>query len=106
MLEHIKPLPGAQRQLALVQRNAQRGLRQRRADMRGHVVRPFGGVAEVRAAVRQLGEEILQILLHIGIGIFLDQQRGRGVADETGQQARLSILLAPHEMLRAASVNS
>ena len=31
MLEHIKPLPGAQRQLALLHRNAERGLRSARS---------------------------------------------------------------------------
>ena len=51
-----------------------------------HVVGPFGGVAIIHAVLGQMGEEILQILLHIGIGIFLDQQRSRGVADETGDQ--------------------
>jgi hypothetical protein len=87
MLEHINPLPGAQRQPALVQRNADRGLGQRRTDMRRHVVGPLGGVAEARPAGRQPMKEIAQVLLHIGIGIFLDQQRGRSVADETGEQS-------------------
>jgi hypothetical protein len=41
-----------------------------------------------------MGEEILQILLHIGIGIFLDQERGAGVADETGQQAIFDVRAA------------
>ena len=49
MLEDIKPLPGAQRRLAVLHRNADRGLGQRGADMRRHVVRPFGGVAVIHA---------------------------------------------------------
>ncbi len=55
--------------------------------MRRHVVGAFGGVAEAGAAFGQPGEEVLQVFLHIGIGIFLDYQRGRSVADETGQQS-------------------
>ena len=67
--------------------------------MRRHVVRAFGGVAIIHAVLRQMGEEILQILLHIGIGIFLDQQRGRGVADETGGQAVIALAQKCREMI-------
>ena len=87
VFEHINALPGTQRQPAFVQRDADTGLCQGRADVRRHVVGPFGGMAEARAAFGEIREEILQILLHIRIGIFLDQQRGRGMADETGQKA-------------------
>jgi hypothetical protein len=39
-----------------------------------------------RAAGGESGEEIAQILLHIRIGIFLNHQRRRCVADKTGQK--------------------
>ena len=68
--------------------------RQRGADMRRHVVRPFGGVAVIHALPGQTREEILQILLHIGIGIFLDQQRSRSVADEAGEKTVADFLAA------------
>ena len=44
MLEQIHALPGPQRQLALVNRDRQLGLRERRPDMRRHIVRPLRGV--------------------------------------------------------------
>ena len=104
MLEDIKPLPGAQRRLAAAHRNGNRGLGQRGADMGWHVVRPFGGVAIIHVLARQLRKEILQILLHIGIGIFLDQQRRRGVADETGEKP--SPIFSSRANFATASVNS
>ncbi len=45
MLEEVDPLPRAQRQPACIYGYAQMRLRQRRANVRGHVVGTFGGVA-------------------------------------------------------------
>ena len=56
MLEDIEPLPGAERQPAAVQRNADGRLRQRRADVRRHVVGPFGRCGDkFMPIVRQTG---------------------------------------------------
>jgi hypothetical protein len=44
MFEEINALPGAERGLAVNDGNGKMGLRQRRANMRRHVVRTFGVV--------------------------------------------------------------
>ena len=67
-------------------------LRQRRADVRRHVVRTFGRVPVARVVFRrQALEEIRQIEHHVGIGILLNHQRRRSVLDEDRQQARLEL---------------
>lgn len=49
--------------------------------MAGHVIRSLVVVMPARLAVgRQFREEGLQIVLHIRIGIFLNQQRRKDVA--------------------------
>ena len=76
VLEKIDALPGANR-------NGQRRLRQRRLDVRGHVVGAFGAMNEEGIAVRHEPlEKRDEIALHVGIGVFLDQKRCRGVAAE------------------------
>jgi hypothetical protein len=54
----------------------------------GHVVVAFGHVREEGVAVgHQPAEERLQIALHGGIGVLLDEEAGRGVPDEDRAQA-------------------
>ena len=64
--------------------------------MCGHVVRPFGRMA-IGAILRcDAAEKILQIILDVRIGIFLNGQGGRRVLDEQGEQAILhGLLIAP-----------
>ena len=51
-------------------------------------------MAEQRIAVgHQPGEEAVQIGLHIGVGVLLDQEAGGGVADEKGEEGGLDLLL-------------
>ena len=74
------PLPCSKRELALRDRHAERGVRERRFDMRRHVVRPFDAVNDPRRVVRDdAAEEFLEIAQHVRIGVFLDHQRSRGV---------------------------
>ena len=80
MLAQIEPLPGPQQKLAILHRYPDRGLGQRRLDMRRHVIRPFRRVPEPvhRRMIRirhQPRKELIEIPLHIRIGIFLDRQR-------------------------------
>lgn len=58
-----------------------------------HVIRAFGGVAIVAAFLGQACEKIPQILLNVGIGIFLDQKRSRGVANEARKKAVADFLV-------------
>jgi hypothetical protein len=63
-------------------------LRQRGLQVRGHVVRPFVIVlVESSAFGRQPIEELLHVTAHGRRGIFLDQQRSRGVPAEQGEHS-------------------
>jgi hypothetical protein len=93
MFEQVNALPGSQRQLAFVDWNRQLRLRERRADMRGHVIRTLRRVpVQARVFRDQAGEEIGQVGHHIGIGVFLNHQRSRGVLAEDGQEAGLGFV--------------
>jgi hypothetical protein len=52
----------------------------------GHIVGSFGGMAIAYIFLGDMSEEIAQILPYVGIGIFLDQQRGGGVADKAAEK--------------------
>lgn len=85
VLPQIETLPGSQNEATVGDRNLLGGARDRRADMGGHIVGAFR-VVDIAAAVLgdKLGEEIIQVAQHIGVGVFLDDQTGRGVAHEYG----------------------
>lgn len=97
MLEEIDSLPGAKQQTPVLHRNRELGLGQRRSDMGGHVVRPFGRMTvERRVFGHQTAEESLQIPLHVGIGILLNRQGSGGVtAEKSEQPVPESTLLQP-----------
>jgi hypothetical protein len=87
MLEQIDTLPGAERRLAIDDRDGQLHLRQRRAQMRRHVIGPFVVVCIARGIFgRELLEKGLQIGPHLPGRVLLDQQRRRGVPAEYGEQ--------------------
>ena len=93
MFEQINALPGSQRQLALVNRNRQLRLRESRPDMRRHIVRTLGRVpVQARIFRDQAGKEIGQVGHHVGIGVFLNHERRRGVLAENSQQAGLGFM--------------
>ena len=89
MLDQIDRLPGSEREPALQHRNLQRRRRQHGLDMRRHVVGAFGVVAPPGALGREPAERRHEIVQHRGIGVFLDRQRRRGVADEQRHRALL-----------------
>jgi|SRR5581483_3110229 len=94
MFPEIDALPGAEGKLALRYRNGQSDSSQSGANMRGHVVGPFGCVDESRIAVRhQAAEKSFQIAPHVWVGIFLDQKRGGSMADQQGQEPRLKAVI-------------
>ncbi len=93
MLEEIDPLPCPQRKAARFDRNGYLHLRQRRADMRWHIVRPLRimhvQLPAFRCDPRKKAEKIF---LHIGIGIFLYEQRSRRMPAEQSQKPHIDFL--------------
>ena len=83
MLPKIDPLPGTQCAGAVPDGNIEIGLRQDAANVRGHVVRPFGDMDVFRITVRNGAKhEGLEISAHIRVGVFAEYQRCAGVPDE------------------------
>src|SRR4051812_26912247 len=75
MLPEVDSLPGAEREAALDDGNADGSLGERRLDVRRHVIRAFGVVLIERIAFRHEPiQPALEILLRRGIGIFLDDE--------------------------------
>ena len=87
MLDQIDRLPGAERHLAIDAPGSAASRRQHGLDMRGHVVRPFGVMSPAGIFGRKARKRRLQIREHGRIGVFLDRQRCRGVADEQCHRA-------------------
>src|SRR6202158_3349849 len=80
VLPEVDPLPAAQAEGAVEERNRQRGGGERRLDVSGHVVRSFLGVGIERIALRyQPVEPALEVAPCRGIGVLLDHQAPRGV---------------------------
>src|SRR6185369_818072 len=89
VLVEVDGLPGSERDVALHHRDGERGLGERGADVARHVVRALGGgVVEAVTIGDEPGEEALEVREHLRIGVLLDDQAGRGVADETGDDGR------------------
>ena len=84
---NVDPLPGSQREGATRHRDAQVHGGQCGAHVRGHVVLTFASVSEQRITVRrQACKKLFKVAAHFGIGVFLNQQRRRGVPDLQSQQ--------------------
>ena len=59
------------------------------AHVRRHVVGPLFDVAKQRVAIRhEAREEALEVAQHLRVRVLLDQQAGRRVGDEHGDEAR------------------
>ena len=86
MLDEIDALPGAERHLAVHDRNAETDAREHRLDMARHVVGALFLMGVVRAFGRKRLECVAEIAPHIRVGILLDRQRGRGMAHEHGEE--------------------
>jgi hypothetical protein len=87
VLDEVDRLPGAERECALQHRDLQRDRCQHRLDVRRHVVRSLGVMAPSGVFGRKSIQRRGQIDEHGRIGIFLDGQRRRGVADEQRHRA-------------------
>jgi hypothetical protein len=81
MLDKINALPHAERQLAADDRYVQRYAIEHCFDVGGHVIRAFHIMDPWRIFRRQTIKRSNQIRLHVGIGIFLDREGCRGVAE-------------------------
>ena len=58
-------------------------------DMCAHVVRAFEGMDEIGGAVgNQFIEEGLEVMPYVGVGVFVEGERRRGVLQEEVEQAR------------------
>ena len=80
VLEEEDALISAEHQSAGADRDAEVGVGQRALDVGGHVVRPFGVVPIARVGLRHESlQEALEIPLHVGVDVLLDQGRGRCV---------------------------
>ena len=90
MLGKIKPLPGAERQHAIVHRDMERDASEHRLDVGGHIVGSFGIVHPAGIGRREAIERGDKIALHVGIGILLDHQRRRSVAQKQKERAVLA----------------
>ena len=76
-------LPGPQLTAPFIDRDAEGGLGQDRADVRGHVVGAFEVVDELRIAVRhEPFGEVFEIPPYGRVGVLADDQRRAGVLDE------------------------
>jgi hypothetical protein len=88
MLPKIDPLPCAQRQASVGERNRELDRRQRGADVGGHVIGPFVAMTEEGVAIRyKSSEEAFEVSAHVRIGILLHDQARRRVPDEEREQA-------------------
>ena len=88
MLEEIDALPSPKRQASINHGNGQMSLRERRAYMCGHVVRPFHGVAIQRIVLRSNAfEEVAQVGNDIRIGVLLNRERRRCMLAEQREES-------------------
>jgi hypothetical protein len=93
MFPKINSLPGAQGELAFHDRNGEVYAGQRGADVGGHVIFAFGSVDEKRVAIGdEPGEEFFEIAADIRVGILLDEEGGRGMAEMKGEEAVLQVV--------------
>ena len=87
MLDQIDRLPRSKGEFAVKDRNLQRGRRQHGLDVRRHIIGSLGIVAPTRMLRRQPVECGRQIRKHRRIGVFLNRQRRRGMANEQRHHA-------------------
>jgi membrane protein len=85
----IHSLPGSQHQLSLADWNVFRRVCERATDVRRHVVGPFVVVLPAPLFGHELAEVTFEITQYRGIGVLLDEQTCRGVANEHGEKPGL-----------------
>lgn len=88
MLEQIDALPRTKSKLTTVNGDREIDARKNRADVGGHVVWPFEGVAELAGI---FGDQALEVVLDVGdnvrVVVLLDGERGGGMTAEKGEQS-------------------
>src|SRR5256885_7722852 len=90
MFPEVNPLPGAQRQLAAFERDAEIHRGKRRAHVRRHVILAFSRMPENWVAIRRKPrKQTLQVALYFRISILLNEQRRRRVLQMQRSDARL-----------------
>ena len=82
MLGDINALPGAERQIAVTDRHLQGHAVEHGFDMGRHVIGPFNVVHPAGIGRRQAAERSDQIGAHVGVGVFLDDERS-GAANKS-----------------------
>ena len=83
MLPEEHALPGPQVELGVGDGDRERARRQDRADVRGHVVGAFGGVAEHGVAVGdEAGEVAFEVAPDARVGVLAEDERGARVVHE------------------------
>ena len=82
VLGDVDALPRAKRKGTGTDRHLERNTCEHRLHMRGHVVRPFDIVHPAGIVGRNASKRGRKVGTHIGIGIFLDDERGRCVPYE------------------------
>jgi len=88
MFPKINPLPGPQGEASASDRDAEVHGGQGRPHVRRHVVVALEGVLKQRVAVwNEPREKPFEIAPHLWVGIFLDEQRGRGMPQVKREQA-------------------
>ena len=88
MLEQIDALPGAERRATVHHGDRKQRLGERGADMRGHVVGAFHRVPVARVAFgRDAFEEVAEVGDDVGVGVFLNRERGGSVLAEERQES-------------------
>ena len=92
VLEDVDALPGSERGATLANGDGELSLGEGGSDVSRHVVGTFHGVS-VEAVVfgDEAAEEGFEIADDVRVGVFLDEQRGGGVAEEDGEQAFLDV---------------
>ena len=87
MLEYVQSLPRSKSHATGNDGNRQARLRQRRPDMRRHVVRSLRRMPEIFAFFRdELFKEVTHIQRHIRICVLLNDQRTGSVLNESRQK--------------------
>ena len=89
MLAEANPLPCAETEPALVDRNRKRTAEKRCLNVSGHVVGAFLLVSIRKILDSQSIQNSIQIDQHVRVGVFVDRQRCRSVLDENVQQTNV-----------------
>jgi hypothetical protein len=86
MFKQVDPLPGPQHRFAVGDRDRQMRLGQSGPNVGRHIVTSFRRVEKGTAFRHQLIEKSADVDLHRRVGIFLYDQRSRGVPTKYGQK--------------------